>query len=401
VLVPLHLTQRAGRALKLGTRRVRVRLSRRTRLPLSGAGAAGASVLAPRGLRAGDRLRGVTSLSNRARRQLRSHYPPTLGLTRASVIRPGSRGLQPPGAPAAPAAPAPPAAPPTLPVGPEPPPAPPPPAPPPPGPPPPAPPPPPRTLEQIVADLRTETTTLSGHVSEFGSLTQKTEAQKLQLERLGTSLDGVTSAFDSLVAVLKGLEGQPGVNPEEFADLLLDAEVLGLQVGGLEAGIGGVEGTLLTLQEGVSKLRSVAEKLRRMVASLATQITLIRQTRGAQDQVVALEGVISSLNSRLDVAEAAIDSFSIDTDALADTMASLPNSIEAIATAAQSGATLESLRADVDRLGQPVADLESGFRALQATMNELAPTVGNLEADAVALEGMVSLICTLMPTTCR
>jgi hypothetical protein len=89
VTVPLQLTQRAGRALKLGTRRVRVRF-RRARLPLSGA--AGRSRLAPRGLLAGDRLKGVTSLSKKARLRLRYRARPTLKLRRARVIRPGRRG---------------------------------------------------------------------------------------------------------------------------------------------------------------------------------------------------------------------------------------------------------------------------------------------------------------------
>ena len=84
VNVPLELTERAGRALKLGTRRVRVRLSRRARLPLSGAGANGASRLAPSALRAGDRLKGV-SRSSKARFRTRHRRRPTLKLAVARV----------------------------------------------------------------------------------------------------------------------------------------------------------------------------------------------------------------------------------------------------------------------------------------------------------------------------
>ena len=84
VAVPLELTKRARRALKLGTRSVRVRLSRRARLPLSGAGASGASRLAPSALRAGDRLKGV-SRSRTARFRLRHRHRPTLKLASARV----------------------------------------------------------------------------------------------------------------------------------------------------------------------------------------------------------------------------------------------------------------------------------------------------------------------------
>ena len=59
VTVPLKLTKRAGRALKLGTRRVRVRFG----------------------------LKGVTSLSRKARLRLRYRARPTLKLRRPRVVR--------------------------------------------------------------------------------------------------------------------------------------------------------------------------------------------------------------------------------------------------------------------------------------------------------------------------
>jgi acid phosphatase type 7 len=84
VTMPLELTKRARRALKLGTRSVRVRLSRRSQLPLSGAGPNGAARLAPSALRAGDRLKGV-SRSSKARFRLRYRHRPTLKLASARV----------------------------------------------------------------------------------------------------------------------------------------------------------------------------------------------------------------------------------------------------------------------------------------------------------------------------
>jgi acid phosphatase type 7 len=86
VTVPLQLTKRAGRALKLGTRSVGVRIRRRARLPLPRRGASGASVLAPRALRTGDRLKGVTSRSGKAHSALSHRYPLTLKLASARVV---------------------------------------------------------------------------------------------------------------------------------------------------------------------------------------------------------------------------------------------------------------------------------------------------------------------------
>ena len=71
VAVPLQLTRAAGNKLRLGTRNVRVKISRRARLRLSGSGAQGATRLRATGLRAGDRVKGVTKLSRKAKRRMR------------------------------------------------------------------------------------------------------------------------------------------------------------------------------------------------------------------------------------------------------------------------------------------------------------------------------------------
>jgi hypothetical protein len=103
VSVPLQLTRANGNKLRLGTRNVRVSIKRRARLRLSGSDAQGASRLAPTGLRAGDRLKGVTSLKRKARKRMRYTPVPKLKLKRVRVIR-NARRLAPPGG-AAPAAP--------------------------------------------------------------------------------------------------------------------------------------------------------------------------------------------------------------------------------------------------------------------------------------------------------
>ena len=71
VTVPLQLTRAAGKKLRLGTRNVSVKIKRRARLRLSGSDAQGASRLRAAALRAGDRVKGVTSLSRKAKRRMR------------------------------------------------------------------------------------------------------------------------------------------------------------------------------------------------------------------------------------------------------------------------------------------------------------------------------------------
>jgi hypothetical protein len=358
VTVPLKLTKRAGRALKLGTRNVRARLGR-ARLPLSGAGAAGASVLAPRALRAGDRLRGVTSLSKKARLRLRWRSRPTLKLKRARVIRAGRRAKAPPRSTAAPAAsPLPAAAPPQ------------------------------RTAEQVLRDIGARVTALSGRVGRYGSLTQQIAAQRLQTLRLPVSLAGVTVAFKSLK---KALEARSSTNPA-FKPLLAEVEALAPGVEWLEAAMGAVDTSFRTS----SVLRSVEDPVEvlavEMLPTLAPQIGLIQMIPGLLAQLIAIDEALGRIDGRLDTVEAALGPLGPSTRELNAGMDSLTNAVNALATGAQSGADLASLSAGVDALRTDVASLASGFGALHTSTNELARPLGGLHAEGLALTGMVEAL---------
>jgi hypothetical protein len=361
VTVPLKLAKRAGRALKLGTRSVRARLRRR--LPLSGAGAAGASVLTPRALRAGDRLRGLTSLSNKARRRLRYRYRPTLKLRRASVIRAGRRASAPPAAPASAAAPPPPA----------------------------TPAPPQRTAEEILRDIGARVTALFGRVGRYGSLTQQIAAQRLQTLRLPVSLASVTVAFRSLT---KALEARSSTNPA-FKPLLAKVEALAPGVEWLETAMGAVDTSFRTS----GALRSIEDPVEvlavEMLPMLALQIGLVEMFPGLLAQLVAIDEALGRIDGRLDTVEAALVPLGHNTRDLNSGMASLTTVIDALATAAQSGADLASLSAGVDALDADVASLGSGFGALQTSMNELTRPLGGLHAEALALTASVEALDSL------
>ena len=359
VAVPLKLTKRAGRALKLGTRSVRVRLGR-ARLPLSGAGAAGASVLAPRALRAGDRLRGVTSLSKKARRRLRYHYRPTLRLRRARVIRSGRRGSAPRRTSAAPAAPASPA----------------------------APAPPQRTAEQILRDIGARVTALLGRVGRLGSLTQQISAQRLQTLGLPVSVADVKVAFQSLT---KALEARSSTNPA-FKPLLATVKALAPGVDWLETAMGAVDTSFRTSRV-LHMVEDPVEVLAvEILPMLAPQIGLFQQFPGFVAQLVAIDEALSRIDGGLDMVEAALGPLGHSTRDQNAGMASLTNATNALATSAQSGADLASLSAGVDALAADVATVASGFGALQTSMTELAAPLGGLSADALALTGTVEAL---------
>jgi hypothetical protein len=356
VSVPVQLTRAAGNKLRLGTRNVRVSIKRRARLRLSGSDAQGASRLAPTGLRAGDRLKGITSLTRKARKRMRYTPVPKLKLKRARVIR-NARRLAPPGG-AAPAAP--------------------------------------RTFEQALAELPGRVLALNAKVGEFGSLPQQIEAQKLQLESLGTGLEGVTMAFEALTAAV---ESNPGfdVNPG-FEGVLLQVEGLVARIELLEGSTTAVEDALGQLESGIGTIGGALEQLTIMAPLLASQAALIKSFPGAEAQVMAIDETLRRIESRLGAAEGAIGNIGANVGALNAQMTSLAGQVQGVANTAAS-ADLGTVQNAVNGLGGGVASLESAFAGF-GSLGGVATELLGLEADAIALEGMVEALCTSVPTAC-
>jgi hypothetical protein len=353
VTVPLQLTRGAAKKLRLGTRNVRVSLKRRARLRLSGSDAQGASRLAPTGLRAGDRLKGITSLTRKARKRMRYTPVPKLRLKRARVIR-NVRRLA-PGAPGGPPAAA------------------------------------PRTFEQALAELPGRVNALNLKVGEFGTLPQQIEAQKLQLESLGTGLEGVTTAFEALTTAVEAR----GVG---FEGLLLTVEGLVLQVEGVETSTAAVEEQLGLLESGIGTIGGALQELTLIAPMLASQAALIRSFPGAEAQVMALDETLRRIESRLGAAEAAIGGIGANVGALNAQMATLAAQVNAVSVTAASG-DLGTVTAAVNGLSAGVGSLQSAFAGLGGLGGAATEVVG-LEADGVALQGQVEMLCTIVPTAC-
>jgi outer membrane murein-binding lipoprotein Lpp len=346
VTVPLQLTKRTGRALKLGTRKVRVRF-RRARLPLSGA-AGRSRRLAPRALRNGDRLKGVTSLSRKSRLRLRYRARPTLKLKRPRVIRGARRRRAAPWAPAPSAAPA-------------------------------------RTPEQIVADIGARATALSGRIGRLSSLTQ--QVARLQTLRLPVGLAGVTVAFESLTTAL---ENRASTDPA-FGPLLTEVEALAPGAEWLGTAMGAVDTSLRTSHV-LIVIGDAVETLAVDSVVLATHIELLKQIPGVVAQLVAIEAALGRIDGRLATVDAASGSLGSRTRELNDGMASLTDAANALATSAQAGAEPASLSAGVDALATDVAGLDSGFAALQTSLDGVGPELDALQADAATLEAMVEAL---------
>jgi hypothetical protein len=341
VTVPLQLSTRSGRALRLGTRRVRVRF-RRARLPVSGA--AGRARVAPRALRAGDRLKGVTSLSRKTRRRLRYRARPTLQLRRPRLIRPlrRRRAAPPPRALAPPA----------------------------------------RTPEQIVRDVGARATSLSIRIGTLGSITRQFATLSLPV-----GLAGVTFAFESLKAEL----AERAATDPAFDELLAEVEALVPAAEWLGTAMGAID-TSIGATRALGAIGDAVETLAVQTAVLGAQAGLLQQIPGVMAQVTAIEEALIRIDGRLAAIEPALGSFSSRTGEVNDGMGSLADAASALATDAREGADPASTSAGVDQLAGDAAAVGSGFGALRTSMDALGPGLDALQADAVALEAMVEAL---------
>jgi hypothetical protein len=364
VTVPIKVTPRVGRALNFGTRNVGVRLARRARLRLSGTGASGASRLQPSALRAGDRVKGVTSLTRRARRRLRWHFRPTLPLKRATVIRRAPRAPAPQRALGAPGTIALPpfSGLPSTPLG------------------------------QIAAHLAAQASALAARSDEAGPLAQKIDAQKPQLEELKNGIKGVTDALELLHAALVTLQGQGA--PVDA--LITEVDAITARVEALEVGISPIDSAVGELGGALDKVSGAAEKLTPVAGNIAAQVATIQQTAGAQAAVTSLDAGATAMNGRLDTLEAGLSSIDNDTKALIGAMTQLAGIITTLA----GSSDIPTLTAGVNGLDPAVDSLESGFGRLAATSNTLLPVADAIEIEAPELEKAASELCSLVPTTC-
>jgi len=361
VSVPIQLTRAAGNKLRLGTRNVLVRINRRARLPLSGSGAQGASRLRATGLRAGDRVRGVTSVTRKARKRLRYTPRPSLKVKRVRVTR-SARRLNPPGGggggggnSAAP-----------------------------------------RTLDVALAELPTRVASLTARAGEFGSITQGIEAKKLQLESLGTGLEGVTTAFEALTSAIEARD--PGIDPVTIEMLVASVEALVTRLEGLETQSSAVEDGLSAIESGLGTVSGALEELATMAPLLASQASLIRTFPGAEAQVMALDAALIRIDERVGAAEAAMNALGGNIDSLNAQMAALTGAVNGQAAAA-AVADAGTIQAGINGLGGSIGNLEAAFGQLASGAGGLTAAAA-LEADATALEGAVEMLCTTVPTAC-
>jgi hypothetical protein len=159
-----------------------------------------------------------------------------------------------------------------------------------------------------------------------------------------------------------------------------------------------VEEALSQLEGGIGTIGGTLTELVTIAPLLASQAALIKSFPGAEAQVMALDETLRRIESRLAAAEAAIGSIGANVGALNAQMATLAAQVNQVANTALSG-DVATVQAAVNGLDGPVASLQSAFAGL-GSLGGAAAEVAGLEADAIALEGMVEGLCTSVPTAC-
>jgi hypothetical protein len=341
VTLSVVLSKRSGRAVKVGTRRVRVKF-KRARLPVVGGGAR-ASRMAPRALRAGHRLRGVTSLTKKSRRRLRYTARPTLKLKRVKVVRSVRRQHG--------AVPRPVFVP------------------------------PPSGTQQIIRSISTRSTTLSSRIGRLSSINQQFARMKTLLLPVG--LAGVTAAFQPLTAALEGRAGSDSA----FEPLVAEVGAIGPSGDWLGTATGAINASV-RITRTMASIGDAVETLAATSSTLGAQPALLGQMPGLAEQLATIDAALSRIEGRLGAVEAGADALLSGTDIVNDAMSAASGAAGDV-TSDAAAADLATVSAGVDTLAARMASLAYGFATLQATMDGLNAELDGLDAVATTLETMV------------
>jgi ABC-type transporter Mla subunit MlaD len=373
VSVPLLLTTRSERRLRLRRGIVRVTLPRRAAMSAPGAGGA---AVAPAALRVGDRLRGRARLTRRSVERLRKRAIPKLALRRARIVaRASSLGND--------------------------------------------------DLLRMIRQLDSRLTALSRRVDEMGS---STSAQLSGLRRdldalsartglLESGLGSLGGSLDDLIERIDLLEGI--VDPELLTALRADVDSLLGRVGSLEGitdgltgSLGGLSGTVGGLQSSLGEIQGQLDPLLTNVDALTERMddadAVLAQVPTILGQVGDVETALAALNGRVDASDALLASLGSTVDGLSATITSLTAVTDGLVeTVTEQGVDVSALEVTIASLSSSLADVTSGLASLQGavgalvtTTDDLTDSVDSLANEVTDLQGVVGVICALPLVDC-
>jgi hypothetical protein len=364
--VPLLLTERSERRLKLRKGIVRVLVSPRARLSAPGPGGRGSVKLAPSALQAGDRVRAVAKLSRKKIKRLRKRSVPSFAVSKVGVIARASALSN-------------------------------------------------DDLARMIAELDARLTALSQRVdglaasnaaqlaalrSDFDGLSARTGVLESGFASLGGSLDTLLARID----LLEGI-----VDPDLLAALQGDVGSLLSRTGTLEGVTGGLNSSLTTLTGTVGGLESSLGDVQGQLGPLLTTVD------GLSGRVDLAEGSLDQLStvlSDVDAVETALNVLSGRVDANALLLGTLDGTVDdllgdvtdltgvtdgLVTTVTEQGLDLDTVTTTVNALSSDLTATTNDLLNLQGTVGTLGTTVGGL---TTTVGGLTSQLGALTPVVC-
>jgi hypothetical protein len=364
--VPLLLTAKAERKLKLGKGVVRVLLPPRAQLSAPGPNGQGSVKLTPSALQAGDRVRAVAKLSRKQVKRLRKRSVPAFAVTKVSVVaRLATLSTD--------------------------------------------------DLKRMVAELDARLTALSQRVDglaasnaagmaalrgDLDAVVARTSALETRFDELGSSLGTLLTRFE----LLEGL-----VDPDLLAALRGDVDALLGRTGTLEGTTGLLTTSLGTLSGTVGGLGTSLTTVQGQIGPLQTSITGLSGRLDTADGVLAdIPGLLNQLDdieSDLSGLAGRVDSSDLALQTVEDAVAGLDTTVGNLTTLAnntagtvtQQGLNLGTLQGTVSTLGTNLGTVTGNLSTLQGTVTTLGGTVSGL---STTVGGLTTQVGSLTGVVC-
>lgn len=363
VSVPVLLTSRAERRLRLGKAVVRVIISRRALLAAPAPTGRGKVKIRAATLRAGDRLKAAVKISRKQRKRLRKRAVPAMKVKRPRVpARASALSTD--------------------------------------------------ELMRIVESLAAQLSGLSRRVDDLAAFTSyrfdymftRLQATEARLAALEVAFGQLQGSFADLLARINLLESILP-DPAQIATLVTNVQSLLERVTAQETltatlgtTVATLTGTVSTLQGQITTLQGQVTPLLTEVTSLGTRVTTVETTLsqlpGLITQVTGLDSALQALEGRVGAAETGITTLDGAVAGLQSSVGTLDATVGGLVTdVAQQASDIGGLQSDVSGLQTNVALLQSGLGTLQGSVTTLEGTVGGLQGSVSTLQGTVSSIC--------
>jgi len=363
LVVPILLSERAERRLRLGKGLVRVSVPARTRLQAPAPNGRGTVAILPSALRVGDQLKASAPLTRRAVKRLKKRAVPGFLVRKTKVVRRSSALST-------------------------------------------------DELTQILGDLGRQLNLLTGRVNSLASLTSTqvgglltrleshTDRMNTLTNTLGTLETSVTQFLDRLTLLESAVPNTAELIKlqSDVTSLLSRATSLESVTGGLTTNLGNLTTTVAGLQGSLTGLSGQITALTTSLNGLSSRMTsaetTLAQLPGLIAQVSSLDSSLVALTGRVTAAEGLLTTLGGSLTGLNGTVAGLTTTTNGLTS------TVNVQGLDIASLTTTVGTLDTGLTGVQSSVATLQGTVGGLQSTVTGLTGQVNTLNTTVGILC-